>query len=192
MIKTYEHLNILINILGENNMKVQVEFEFEESEYEKTDKLVLEQAQEALVNRLASKFEAENKSKLFSMLDATVSEKMQDVVGDLLQRKIANSYNWDGTPVGETKLLVDIAKEKIDRYLEEKVDRDGKITKDNYYAQTRLVWALEKAIDNKLRNEMDTACKTVVAEFRKSLTSEMVSKLKEGIVNSLASVGIKV
>lgn len=124
--------------------------------------------------------EAENKIKAF---DAKVSEKIEEaidkkiegIMNDFLNRKI-NLYDSYGDIKREDVVIIDLLKEKMDRFLTDKVDSDGNTGK--YGSKTPR---LDYIVNKNINHEMEWRIKKAAEEVRNKLEAYMKDELQKSI-----------
>lgn len=84
--------------------------------------------------------------------------------------------NEFGEPKGDPITLRDRVAQQVKRWLEEKVDRDGKTGRDPFSYQTtktRAEWAIERAVDEVARKELEAEVRKAATEVKAQLNGKV-------------------
>jgi signal recognition particle subunit SEC65 len=108
-----------------------------------------------------------------------IDEKMAGILDGFLERKI-NTYDKWGEVVKEGIPIIDLVKEKLDKFMTEKVDSSGR--SGNYDAKyPRLEYVIQKNITHEMERRIDKAA----SEIRSKLEEHMQKQLEEKVGKNL-------
>lgn len=116
--------------------------------------------------------EAENKIKA---IEEAIDKKIEGIMNDFLNRKI-NLYDRFGDVKREGVVIIDLLKEKMDKFLTEEVDIDGNVK--GYGPTTpRIDYIIKKNINY----EMERRIKKSAEEVKNKLEAYMKDELQKSI-----------
>jgi hypothetical protein len=126
-------------------------------------------------------------------VSAIAEEHVLPKVGALIENVTLQSTNEWGEKKGETKTFVEYLTERAEAYLREKVNYEGKVSRDSYSrdAQTRIVYLVNKYLKYEIETAMKGAVKTVnqaliegVTETVKLQCADIAKKLELKVVKT--------
>lgn len=122
--------------------------------------------------------DAETTEKINSEID----KKIADILNGFLERKIDLHDKW-GDVTRKDVSVIDLLKEKLDNFISEKVDANGKA--GGYDAKfTRLDYIIKKNITHDMEYRIETAAK----EIKKQLEAHMQKQLEEKVGKNLVQL----
>jgi uncharacterized protein (DUF2267 family) len=132
---------------------------------------------ERITNDLTAQLSEKINSKL-SEIEQQINEKAESILDDFLNRKVNITDRW-GDVVKANISVVDLMKEKFDKFMDETVGSDGKPT--NYGGKKRL----DHIIDRKFQRDVEYMTDKTVKEVQKRIKDEVESQLGKKISDKL-------
>lgn len=146
-----------------------------------------------LINSIVEKFnenikkEIINKAEqiIINKIEMSIDNKVNEITEQLLNRKFDLLDNW-GDIKRKDVTVVDLLKEKLENFLHEKVDEDGRT--DTYNKKlTRIDYIINKNINYTMKKKIDE----VAIEIRKGLEKYIEDTLKVQIgENIIQLIGV--
>lgn len=128
------------------------------------------------------KITEEVNKKLSEVLENFLDKKLNELTDSLLNRKI-NIYDRWGDCKEENVEIMDILKRRLDTYLTEQVDENGKLSQA-YGTKTRLEYCISKNINDDMMREIDKA----TSKCRQQLVAYMQKEVENKIGKNLAKI----
>ena len=121
-------------------------------------------------------------SKVDSKIQETIDKKVNEIAENLLNRNITIYDKW-GDTIKENVNIMDMFKQKMDNFLSEKVDENGKT--DGYRrGQTRIDYLVNKNITYSMERKVNEAA----AQVSKKIEEYVNKTLKQQIGEEVSKV----
>ena len=170
-------------------MKLNLEIELDWIDEEKgLDETVKEQIIDGVVSKIQKQIETKIETKVNAVIDTTIvakiSEKTDSLFEDFINRPVTITDRY-GDKIKVYENMSDLIKERFDKFMEQKVDEQGRST-DSSYGKTfaRLDFIISKQL-NDFANKFTT---DAVA----SVSAEIKQHVKEGLTTKLGAELMKV
>jgi hypothetical protein len=165
------------------NITVELDWLSEEGEL---DQIVKSE----IINTIADKFNESLKreilqaaeEKISTQISNAVDIKVNQVTEELLSRSFEVKNTW-GEVTKSNVSVMDLLKERLDNFLVEKVDKDGRTNAYNAN-QRRIDYVIAQNIDYSLKAKVDAAAK----EIKKGLEQYIDTTLKAQIGENVAQL----
>lgn len=169
-------------------MKLNLEIDLDWIDEEKgLDETVKEQIIDGILNRVEAKISSKIEEKVNKVIDETIvlkiNEKVDSIFTDFISRKVTLSDNY-GSEIKVYESMESLIKERFDNFLNEKVDKEGKIS--SYGAQfSRLEFIIDKQLKDFANKFTTDAVKTVSEEIKLHVKEGLTNKLGAELMNVL-------
>jgi len=170
-------------------MKLNVEIEIDWIDDQMTiDDIIKQEIITGITSRISEALEKEVKSKVEKDLDSRVIQKVdentQAMFDEFISREVAITDKY-GDTIKVWPSLKDLMKDRFDKFLEQKVDSDGKSYDGNYKTTTTRIYYM---IYNQLKKFADKFTSDTV----KTVSEEIRKHVELGLTNKLGSELMKV
>lgn len=180
----------------ESDPTAQIEFHVQMRAWTQRDMhdLIIEAATRQLVGRNASETTLSKaiQESAIAAITARADERLAKVSAEIIDQPVLAKPFDKNEPVTMRDMIGLYAKE----YLSEPVGNDGKPITDNYYrssAKPRMVWIVERALDQKFKVEIEKATnaaigeiQTAIREQHKALLSAETARIRDAIAKATA------
>ena len=114
------------------------------------------------------------KKRLDTAINDIIDTKLNSLIDGFLNRKIDIHDEW-GDVTEKDVAITDLLKRRLDNYLTERVDNNGK--KSSYSDTTRLDYAIKQHIDYPMQRQIECAA----TDIKKQLEDYMKKQLEENV-----------
>lgn len=133
--------------------------------------------------------EAENKIKEFDVkvsekIEEAINKKIEGIMDDFLNRKI-NLYDRYGDMKREGVVIIDLLKEKMDKFMTEGVDKDGntkgygpKIPRIDYIINKNITYDMQRHVEKAASEVKEKLENYIKEELKKNIGDKMMTLLE--------------
>lgn len=136
----------------------------------------------AITNRVSAGVIAEMTQKAQIIISekvlSCVDEQVSGITEGLLNKRFNITDKYGDVKQKDVSVL-DTLKQRLDNFLEESVDRDGKPT--NYNGTRRIDYVISKNIDYSLKSKVDQAAKEVKVGLEKYIETTLKTQIGENV-----------
>ena len=156
-----------------------------------------EKVKNEIINNIVERFEksinhdiTEKAEELISKkIQEKIDEKVNNITSELLNREFNLCDKW-GDITRKNVRVIDLLKEKLDNFLIEKVDKDGKTNGYNSNIQ-RIDYIIQKNIDSTMKIKVEEAAKEVKKGLEKYIDTTLKSQIGENVAQLIGINKIK-
>lgn len=150
------------------------------------DELVKEEVVSGIVSRISSNIQEQivktAQERISEKVSSQLDEQVNKITEQLLNKRFTLTDKWGDVVEAETS-VIDQLKKRLDNFMEEKVDKEGRT--GTYQAnKTRLDYLIEKNIDYRFKSAIDSAVKAIKAGLEKHIETT----IKDQIGNEVAQL----
>lgn len=161
----------------EINLKTDIEWINEDGSI---DEVISSTIQKAVIDVVVKKVESSLCERVMKKADEIIDEKLKTLTEEFMSKGFNVYDNWGDIKQVNVNVK-DLLKEKLDKYLIEKVDSNFKTT--TYNGKPRYSVVLEKTAEKSINDFMGKISKTVVEGIKNDINAEA----RERITNSILS-----
>ena len=145
---------------------------------------IMSKVAEKIVANTEKKISAETENfmkKYISEMETTVHERMNQIMEEFLTTPKNITNQW-GEVVKEGVTVKGMLTEACDKFLDQKVDDNGK-PDNSYYGtkQTRLQYYVNQVVNDSMKRKIDEAISVVMTKTKKELSDLIKARLGEKI-----------
>jgi len=162
------------------SMKVHMEIE-EEYEYS-MDELVSRVVHEKITSQVNKKVQEEINNKMNDMIEIVVNDRINETIANFLDKPITLYDKW-GDKKSDYKSVNDLLKERFDKWLDEKVDKNG--NKASYGETKRIDFLLTKRLNEASKNFTEEISASIDRKLKDAIRADLKENVSDKILKTL-------